>query len=209
MAENLTDIIILLEGTPFQDALTRVASEFQDTRTLFPLELAVDRCVFNRIWETINQLSKKDRDISRRLLGIEIDLKNIGWIGRLKTYYELSSAEIGRQTLPHGYRITTDDVRRIASEGSVTQAIERIAAGSQFARMHSPSSEVELKDIEFLLYQLLVMEARKAFGDFPFSIGSILGYFILLRIETRNVRTVLQAKRYGLSAERTEALMIL
>jgi V/A-type H+-transporting ATPase subunit C len=209
MAETLGEVITLLEGTPFQDVLARVAAEYRKSQTLFPLELAIDRSVFDRLWQATGDLGTKDKSIARRLLGIEIDLRNLDWIGRLKTYYDLSSADIGDRTLPHGYRIHAEDIRRIATEGNVLQALIKVASGSHFSGHLPTESESDLKDLEHLLYQILVIEARKAFSEFPFSIGSILGYFTLLRIETRNVRTLFQAKRYGLPSQRIESLLVM
>ena len=209
MADSLSEVIVLLEGTPFRDVLARVAADYQETRTLFPLELAIDRSVFDRIWRATDDLGTKDKAIARRLLGIEIDLRNLDWIGRLKTYYDLPSAEIGERTLPHGFRIHAEDIRRIATDGNVIQALMKVASGSRFSGNLPSQSESDLKDLEHLLYQILFIEAGKAFGEFPFSIGSILGYFILLRIETRNVRTLYQAKRYGLPSQRIESLLVL
>jgi V/A-type H+-transporting ATPase subunit C len=207
-AGTLNDVIALLEATPFQKVLAEALSEYQDTKTLFPLELAIDRFVFNRLWNATEFLRKNDRRIARRLLGIEIDLRNIDWIGRMRSYYNLSEAEIGERVLPHGHRIDSEDIRRMASGNDVSQALKKVISDTRLTPQFGQESGIGPKDLEYLLYQVLLSEARKAFGEFPFTIGSILGYFILLRIETRNVRMLIQAKQYGLSSEKTMALLI-
>ena len=208
-ADTLGEMIVLLEGTPFQNVLSRAAADYQDSKTLFPLELAIDRDFFIRMLNEVESLPKKDWQIARRLLGLEIDLRNIDWIVRLRTYYDLSSAEIRKHILPHGSRISGKDVDRIVSGVDVSHGLIKATTGVRLPEGMGSVESFKLEDLEHLLYHILSFEARKAFGQFPFSIGSILGYLVLLRIETKNIRTLFQAKEYGFSAERTEALLIL
>lgn len=207
-AGSLKEIVALLEGIPFHKVLAETLPEYQDTKTLFPLELAIDRFVFNRLWNATEFLRKNDRRIARRLLGVEIDLRNLDWIGRMRTYYNLSAAEISERVLSHGFRINIEDIRRMVSGSDISESLKKIISDTRFTQQFGQESGVALKDLEYLLYQVLLSEARKAFGEFPFTIGSILGYVILLRIETRNVRMLIQAKRYELSPEKIMALLI-
>ena len=66
-----------------------------------------------------------------------------------------------------------------------------------------------LEIMEKFLYQILLGEAEKAFAQFPFSIGAIFGYFYLIRIETRNIRTLIHAKIYGLPPQAVESLLVM
>lgn len=208
-AETLEEIVTLLEGTPFQKVLSREISTYMEHKSLFPLELAIDRDFFARTWEATESLSQKDQRIARRLLGIEIDLRNIDWIGRFRRYYNVSTAEVGGLLLPHGYRMGSDDVRHIVSGGSVSKVLAGITREAQSIQRNEAGEGFDLYGLERALYQILLSEAGRAFGEFPFTIGSILGYLILLRIETKNVRTLLQAKLYGLSSEQAEDLLVL
>lgn len=208
-AETLEEIVTLLEGTPFQKILSREASTYVERKSLFPLELAIDRDLFDRTWDATESLSRKDQRIARRLLGIEIDLRNIDWMGRFRRYYNVSTAEVGELLLPHGYRMGSDDVRHIVSGGSVSKVLARITRGVHSIHRNEAEEGFDLYGLERVLYQILLSEAGRALREFPFTIGSILGYLILLRIETKNVRTLLQAKLYGLSSEQAEDLLIL
>ncbi len=207
-AERLGEIVVLLAGTPFQKPLSRVADEYRDGKTLFPLELAVDCELFSRLWMGTESLPKADRSIAQRLLGLEIDLKNIDWVSRFRKYYDLSPTEIRRFTLPHGFHLRQEDIDRIASgkEGSndIVKTTEAMGIPSDMV----PENGIQLEDMEYLLYTILLFEARKAFGRFPFSIGSILGYLILLRIETRNIRLLIQAKQYEFTPDQIEPRLV-
>lgn len=81
-ATRLKDIVVLLEGTPFQKPLTEAAEAYSEEKSVFPLELAVDRSVYERLWAAVETFGREDRKIAGRLLGLEVDLKNLEWLGR-------------------------------------------------------------------------------------------------------------------------------
>ncbi len=208
-ARGLEEVIALLEGTPFQRVLAEAAPSYQERKTLFTLELAIDRDLFGRFWDITESLNRRDRRIARRLLGLEVDLENLNWIGRFRAYYNLSPVEIGDILLPHGYRIGRDDIRDVALGGDVWKALLRMTRGTQIDLQENLEEGAHLDALEHVLYVVLHSEARRAFKEFPFSIGSIMGYVYLVRIEMKNVKTLLYAKEYGLSPEEVEVLLLL
>lgn len=208
-ADSFEDILVFLIGSPFHKTLNLAASQYEPDKTTFPLELAIDRQLFTAVWEAADALSKKDRQMAQRLLGIEIDLRNIDWIGRLRNYYKLSPTDIRQFTLANGYRLNADGLQRLATEGSVKEAVDKVIQGGAAKDILESKIDIPLQDLEKLLYYALLLEARKAFSQFPFTIGSIMGFFFLIHIEAKNVRTLVQGKRYGLSAERLQSLLIL
>ena len=207
-AESLGEIVTLLEGTPFGEVLGKVASVYRERKTLFPLELALDRDLFGRLWETTKSLSQRDQRIARRLLGIEVDLRNLDWAGRFREYYGLPVSEVSELLLPHGYRIGADDIRDVAAGGHVAEVLTKIVGKGRIT-LQGGEGEEGWKAIEWVLYHILLSEAKRAFGEYPFAIGAILGYFYLMWIEARNVRTLFHAKMYGLSPEQVETLLVL
>ena len=55
--------------------------------------------------------------------------------------------------------------------------------------------------IKNLLYEILLKEVRKTLAGNPFTIGTIFGYLILKRRETRNIISLLYAKECGMKKE--------
>lgn len=207
-APDLATISALLLQTPFSKSVLSALPVYQTHQTLFPVELAIDRDVFRRLMDVSQQLNRKDNQIVRRLLGIEIDIKNLGWIGRFKTYYQLPSAEIITHLLPQGYRLSIDHIRKVLAGGSLMEVLMEVLKDSRLELKADMDDVVALDTMEHFLYEILLEEAKHAFSQFPFSVGAILGYFYLMRIETRNIRTLFQAKGYGLTAEQTDALLV-
>jgi vacuolar-type H+-ATPase subunit C/Vma6 len=207
-AQQFVQIIDLLDGTPFQEALARSATAYEERKSLFPVELAIDRSLFERIWKAGMALNARDRMIVRRLVGIEIDLKNLDWISRFRNYYKLPFVEIRELLLENGSRLTADSLQKMASEGRITDAYARVTRGTGVPTPEADASTTQLDAMERFLAHVLLYEAKRAFRGNPLSIGSILGYFYCLRIETRNLKTLFAAKRYGLTAHQVEPLLI-
>ena len=207
-AARLDEVVSLLECTPFREALERAEAAYSEEESVFPLELAVDRAVFGRLWGAVESFGREDRRIAGRLVGLEVDLKNLEWVGRFREYYRIAQGQIVDFLLPRGFRLTTDRLRQVAAGESVDDALRDVVRGS---RIRLPEAETgrTLELLEGLLHHVLLAEARRAFGMFPFSIGAVMGYLTLVRIEIRNIRTLFQAKAYGLSPQETEALLIM
>jgi V/A-type H+-transporting ATPase subunit C len=208
-AGNLSEIVLLLNGNPFQEPLHNAVSLYNEAHTLFPIELALDQFLFNRIWNAVEIMDKKDGLLAKRLLGIEVDLKNLDWIGRYRKYYEIPIADIGRLLLSHGYHFSIETLRQVAAEGNYLNAFARVAPGFEMATDVKENGNSALQVMERMLYHILFNEAGKAFSKFPFSIGAVLGYYYLIKIETRNIRTLIHAKIYNLSPEEIEMLLVM
>jgi V/A-type H+/Na+-transporting ATPase subunit C len=207
-AQQFGQIVGLLEGTPFQEALAGSAGAYEERGSLFPVELAIDRALFGRIWKAGMALNGRDRTIVRRLVGIEIDLKNLDWISRFRKYYKLPFAEIRELLLENGSRLTPESLQKMAAEGRMTDAYSRVTRGTGVPAPVAAASTSQLDAMERFLAHVLLNEAKRAFRGNPLSIGSILGYFYCLRTETRNLKALFAAKRYGLTAQQAEPLLI-
>lgn len=208
-APDLSGLMDTLAGTPLQSALMRRTRSFDEKTSVFLVEIAIDQEMVDRLWEATGRLPRKDRDLARRLLGLEIDLKNVEAVERFRKYYSMTPRVMSEVLLPHGYRIGEGKMRALVSGGSVLDALTDIAGKSRSIFTGGEHEGSGLESIERFLYRMMWENARRAFGQFPFSIASILGYLALMRIETRNIRTIVNSKVYGLTPEATEAFLVM
>ncbi len=207
-AGSLAEIADLLDGTPFRSILARQVAAFEREKNLFPIEFAIDQYVFGRLWDTVQAFPRKDRQIAARLVGIEIDLKNIQWIDRYVTFYHLPAAEVRDLVLAHGFHIGPEQVQYLASGGDVRDVLGKLTHDAPTLKPLTGDDRLGRNLIERVLTQILLSEANRAFSAFPFSVGSVIGYIYLLRFETQNIRMLIDAKEYGLSPEAAEELLI-
>jgi len=208
-AKTIEEVIILLEETPYRVPLIGALDTFRRTGNLFYLELALDISHYERLWEDIGSLPRGDRERARRLVGVEVDVRNIVWISRLKFYYDIPLAEVVHYMIPHGYRIGTDVVRDVYSSkepgrfiwGILARFYRELPAAPPGAERPAGLETSDLWALESILWQVLYREAHRSLMGYPFTIGTLLAFSVLKRIETKNLLAIMNGKRYGLSEE--------
>lgn len=208
-AKNIQEILYYLQVSSFKKPIENALESYKDRKTLFSVELSIDRFIFESLFKCIRSFDQADLKIARRMIGVEVDIKNLDWISRYRRYYKLTSAEIAQLLLPDGYKIKHDQIQQILSGKDFFQSIAGLSgiAGNITDLGSNESESLEL--LENILYHMLYDEASHGFGSFPFSIGAILGYYYLLRIESKNIKTLLYAKAYQIPESEIHDLLIM
>lgn len=197
-AHNLVKFAEYFPDLPFYHAFLKAAEGFDRRKSLFEIEVVIDKSIYEAIWNLTGELSKTDQHIVRRMVGIEIDLKNLDWVARIRKYY-LSQIKLTENSLiPNGYRLPYATLRRMISTGSLEDGMEKIMPGLASATTTESDQLTALERLEQFLNQALFHEANRLFLEFPLSIASTIGYYYLVRIESRNIRTLLNSKYYKL-----------
>jgi len=212
-ADTLEGVGDLLEGTPYAGIVREQAARVTEAASLFPLELALDRFLYARLVEAGEQLGTRDREIARRLIGVEIDLQNVGWLIRFKHFYSLDTDQALRYTLPGGLNVSVDLMRESYASERADREMSALV-GKRYPELSTllstkdqVKSTARLTMIERILEQILALEVKKMLAGYPFTIGIILAYFILKANEIRKIMTVLNAKFYNWPEERILAVI--
>jgi V/A-type H+-transporting ATPase subunit C len=205
-AENLDRVVDLLSDSPYADIVRQNRETVTGEKTLFPIEIALDRYYHVNLLDTIRGLSVKDREVARRLIRIEIDLLNINWVIRFRSLYKLPLERTLQYIIPSGFTIDQAAVRgAYASEKviDILQGIVKKKYPSLASFLTTPPGDTNsrLLLIERILDEILMIEVRKILSGYPFSIGIVLAYFILKRNEIRRLTAVLNAKQYKLTSK--------
>lgn len=210
--ETLEEIGRALEGTPYAAVIRENAGAALERNSIFPIEIALDQDYYRRLLEAARDLSRRDREIAGRLIGVEIDLQNIDWIVRFKTTYGLSLEEALRYVIPQGYNVGEQVIRDAYSASNVNEILsdlmkKRYPALRPLLAAQGGEAHSRLVLIERILDHILEAEVRRALVGDPFTIGIILAYFILKRNELRRIMTILNAKFYQIPTDRIEGLL--
>jgi vacuolar-type H+-ATPase subunit C/Vma6 len=206
-ARSLDDVLAYLVATPYLLPVRSSLDEYKQRGTLFPTEIALELDFYRRIKQKVEKLGRSDKPIARRLIGLEIDIKNIGWLIRLKFYYNVPTGELIDYNIPGGYRMTSDRMRNAFIADSIKDvlavALERtFKPAAEIARREEDLGKLLL--LELILWNYLIHEAKKTFSGFPFTIGTVLSYLILKRTEIRNLITILNGKVLRLQKDEIE-----
>ncbi len=190
---SVAQAIEVLRDTPYYDPLSHALSQYRSEHRLFPLEIALDLDHYRQLWRRIHAFKGQDYTMAMRLVGTLIDVDNLMWAIRYRTYHHLSEEEIINYTLPFGYRIHDDDIRTIASgtEETLAETIRRIVRrayptleGVDRISLRPRSGLVAL---EYALQDHLARVCQIAFAGYPFHIGVPIAYLLLVEREIRHL----------------------
>jgi len=194
-SQNIEEIILLLDHTPYKKPLLKYRERFKDKGSIFYLEAGLDIDYYERLFSVIDKLSSRDRDIARKVMGIQIDIENINWLIRMRKYYHLAAGDMLEWIIPGGNRINKDNVISLYTTNGLTKIVDSVALGP-YAKLRD-LAEDSANLMENFLHQILLKEVKKALSGFPFTIGSILGFLILKKGETGNIISSIYAKNLG------------
>jgi V/A-type H+-transporting ATPase subunit C len=198
-AGTIEEVIALLDKTDYKEPLLAARDKFKSTKSLFYLEASLDIDYYNRLTACISELSATDRRAASKILAVEVDSENIQWLIKLRKYYGLALSDMLEWFMPGGSVIKKSALRSLYASGGIAKVIESAALGPYLPVKGLAEENIHL--IESFLYEILLREVRRALGGNPFTIGTVFGYLILKRRETKNLISLLYAKAYGLKKE--------
>ena len=114
--------------------------------------------------------------------------------------------------IPGGFNLTKDVITDLYSAQNVESVLQGFVKNkypglSALLGSQAPDSVSRLLLIRQMLREIIKSEVHKILSGYPFSIGVILSYFILKQQELRKIRTLLNAKQYGIEPERIESMI--
>lgn len=210
-AGAIEEIILLLDKTPYKDALMEARAKFKKKGSLFYLEVALDIDYYKRLWGKIKILDSVDRQVASKLTGVEVDIQNINWIVRFKQYYEMPLGELTSYIIPGGYKIAYPLVRKVYPSGDIKSVISGLSTKpyqEMAALVNSGYDKSKMFMLEVMLWQVLLKEVRLALSGFPFTIATIMAYLILYKAEAKNIISLLYSKLYQWEPDRIKRSLI-
>lgn len=200
-----------LKGRPYAHVVRDGLDEVAELGSLFLVEVGLDRWYHAQLVAAARSLDGRDAEVALRLIGIQIDIRNVNWIVRMKRYYKADRFDPTQSILSGGHLLATDSlVEAYRSDRPIDPLLG--ALGSRYSvisgdRADEAHGAERLALLEELLRSVLFEEIRRSLGGYPFSIGTILAYVLLVQNEIRLLLTVLNARYYDLAAERIEELL--
>ena len=209
------ELLGALEGTEYAVVVADSLAAVSERQSLFEVEIALDRHYYGELLSQAAQLSRADSTIALRVIGVLIDIQNANWLVRMKHFHELDESRLAASVLPGGSLIGADQLKAAyRSQRPLDPILSGL--GSRYRGM-MPTSSAEsdgessqlrrLALLEDLLKGVLDQEIHRTLGGYPFTIGTIVAYYLLVRGEVQSVRSVINAKAYGLDPERIEGLL--
>lgn len=197
-AGNLTEIAALLRNTPYARPIASNIARYEEKRSLFHIEIALERDHYQRLLGAVKALGGREKLYATAFVGAEIDLVNLAVFTRLFHYYSAHSAGFSDFLIPGPSALS----RHLVGPDVTVDAFDDLCAGfcasktGAETRNLAPLERAAL--LETMVSEMAVGLARRALAGYPFSILGIQAFYVLKRVELKNLRGVFAAKACGL-----------
>ncbi|MDR0405639.1 MAG: V-type ATPase subunit [Clostridiales bacterium] len=202
-SQNIPRFIENLRGSPYFGVLSAFTANAEHLN-IFNIEMTLDVYYFTYAWKLIGKLlEKNDRRAVEKSFGTEVDLLNIMWIIRCKTYFDTPKEIIYSFILPRRYRLK--HARLVALVEAKTPEETRAALRD------TPYGAVFERDGGFMerrCYKFIFKNLLRDMRRMPFSIVSMLGYIHIKENEVGNIIKIIEGIRYGLDPGEIERYLI-
>jgi vacuolar-type H+-ATPase subunit C/Vma6 len=198
-------------GRFYARALKNAQSQYQRRQTVFFLEVALYIAYYRRLNQLLERLHGPDRKDGERFVGAMIDSQNVLWAYRYRIFFRFGPETVLSYTLPRGgRRVDATVIQRIATGAPLTELVGGLWNGELrgLRRIEDRPPREALVELEVVFRRHLYDLARNALTGYPFRLGMILAYGILLRAEVDDLIAVMEGLANGLSADRISSCLI-
>lgn len=203
-AKNFSEFTEALEGTVYGKLLSQMQEKGQTG--LFDCELKLDLFYFQLLWKLRNKLlSKTERKILDDCFGSRLDLLNIQWICRARSFYRLSQVEIYALLIPVHYRLRADKVKLLV-EAEDDAKFFAVLRETPYGKQEELQTG-QMPDIQLLSNQMLNRIYGRTGHRYPHSPAVLDSYLYRKELEMRKIVTALEGIRYGLPASEIMGLL--
>ena len=198
---SIAAAVDLLNGSPYEDALSFAMKRYTAEQNLFPIEVALDLAYWRRLWSETKKLTGADREHGVKIIGSLLDMNNLMWAVRYRVYHKLSEEEVINYTLPFGYHVQDSDIRAIAAGADIASTVSRLYPSLPDLNPLLEDPKTGLPKLEVLLKRQLLKQCLAAFVGSPFHIGIPLAFLVISDIETQDLIVLIEAKSSRLREE--------
>lgn len=190
---SLDEFIQLLNGTKYYKLFSRLLDS--NNTTSFDFELQLDHYYYKRAWKLKDSLSSIDKKVFTDSLGSEIDLENLLWLYRQRSFYDFSSADIFANLIPVTYKLNHKLLKQIG-ESSTNEEFKRLIEGTVYKGFLDSDS----LSLETLMFNRLSKIKEHNSLKYPNSMAPVLFYMNNKSREINRLTTALEGIRYKLDS---------
>lgn len=205
-ANDVPSAVGVLGRTTYGPALRGASEAYESTGDAFRLEVAIDVTYYHQLWQRVQTLSGEDQARVRRILGTLFDTVNIGLLLRYRLLYNLTPEEIFNYTLPFGWKLSDEEVRKASTASSFAAIVEVLPEPYRGLLAALPDADLSMAGVA--LFRNLKHAAVSGLLGNPFQTGEIVAYIVLKELEVRDLKTIVEGKHYGVPVEDTEKLLV-
>lgn len=202
---NIDQLIEVVEGTVFYDALKNFKHTENRELDLLNVEIAIKSCYYQEVHAIIErQFHGQVKEQMKELYDIQIELHNIEKIYRLKKFYQQTPEQIKPLITPIAAKIPMKTLYRWIDEDSAEAIMGNLKESPYRSYLGTHEFLFIENTTEFIKHQ--IFRRLLKFSTHPDVI--IIAYMELLDQEIQNIIDIIEGVRYRLSPEKIESTLI-
>jgi len=202
-SQSISDLIDNVDrsfhGSLYARALENAYNEYQRQQAVFVLEVALYLAYYRRLHRMLERLQGRDRKDAERFVGTAIDSRN------LLAAFRYGPETILSYTLPRQTRVNSAVMQRAATDAPVAELVRSVWGRelSGLSRIEGRSPREAVVELELIFQRHLYSMVRDSIAGYwyPFHLGMILSYEVLLQSEVDDLITIIEGTMNGWSAE--------
>ncbi|MEE9594630.1 MAG: V-type ATPase subunit [Candidatus Hydrothermarchaeales archaeon] len=208
--ETIEEMVEMLKLTEYYEVLKKAMASHKEDNNPYPFLVALDTYIFGRLGEIMGKMKGKDKEMVRRLIGVEIDYKNFMTALRLMGTDEALAWE---SLIPYRYALKDEHLRNLINLRSISELPTQLVDTkyreivTQGVREFESTGSLHGLEREFQKY--MFKQYRYVFYGDRFHIGLPIAYLNLKENEIRNVVAILKGKESGLPVEKIEETVLI
>ncbi len=212
-SKSVADVVSMLEGTLYHEPLGNAYKDYEESGLFLKLEVALDKFIYERLSSSLSVLTGPDIDFFKKMLGMEVDIKNLKSMirllkGRTKPHDILS------YLIPRGHELDLQYLEELSEAHDYDDLINRLEGTRYFeplSRSKKPGDKEELGRRPVMLEKALD-DLRSEIGrimdrEYPLGIGPILGYMVAKADEAAKLTLILRLKEAGFKKAEIEEVL--
>jgi V/A-type H+-transporting ATPase subunit C len=194
-ARSVDELVSLLGGTPYGEALSGALPKYQELEIPLPLELALDRFTFGELEAALLLIDAEHLRPAQEFVGTYVDITNIRILLRAKR--DLLDAEtVAEHLLPGGPRLSTPALKIMAESKTLQELLGDLEALQLHAAINEaiPSSgrTGSLISLEAALDLYLLETVLDLSTIYRYGPGPLIRFLVARKIEIKNLGIILR-----------------
>ncbi|KZX15887.1 V-type ATP synthase subunit C [Methanobrevibacter cuticularis] len=195
---NVEDIITGLDGTEYSSVLEDAFNEYEESKTILPLEAALDKYYLENLLSARNVPSNDNTVILYSYIGSQVDVSNLKIIIRAKVD-GLNYESISPYIIINGHDIKEWKLKDLMEAEDVPSLINGLE-GTDYAQilnetLNSYNETGSIGVFEKALDEYLADYTNSICLKNPIGIGPIIGFLTKKEREIKNLKVIARAKR--------------
>jgi len=211
-AKDLNEFVDKIPDRYFKKIIGDHLSQYEETGRLVIIEQAIDADILNNLFSLAQKQKGLDKDVTSKLVGVEIDLVNL--MTTLRTHFlGIEHAEAESLLLDSEYRLPRTLCIEALYARSFEERVRKLQESSYgpiLARSWEAYEVYEtLYTFEHSFHEQIRVNSIDALLGYPFHLGIILGYLNLKWYEIVNLKALMNGKADQIDPNTIRRVLIL